>query len=1499
MVRTSIISVFVFFLLMLFSTKDGRSQMISEFHENKNDYFLDATYVLEYTSNKNYLAKGKELLESFGGVWESGYFKPHHREKIYEVSNTMLARNMRSYPHFYDFYSNLVMFVEQGMDGNSLALWLTELDTIGKQKSVGGMPDFLEYSYHLFKYKTLYETRSRSWYFRNGNFTFDYDTAFFIFFKETDLVCSTGRDSTEIKQTRGKYYIENQLWEGKMGEIGWQRAGFHEDTVYAELRLYEIDLKDLAFRADSAVFYNKHFFNFPIVGVLQEKVLSSAPGKRVLYPHFVSYFKNYEVEGFYKNVKYIGGIGMRGSRLECTGNQKDIYAKFIFKKGGEYFALIRARLFEVYDDEIIASPAAFSIYFESDSVYHSGLQMKYDHKTKVLSLVRLNRGSAQSPFFNAFHNLNMYCEALYWVMNSEEISFEVIRNLSPESRASFESDKYYSAYEYYKLQGIDESNPLYIIRKYAERYGTNIVKVGSLADFIKKPVEQAIAMLMMLESKGFVVYIADRKEAFIQQRLYDYIDAHSGKVDYDVIRFDSHTYRKSNAMIELSTFDMLIRGVPEIFLSDSQSVYIYPVNGEIVMKKNKNFTFSGRVRAGLFDFYATDCSFDYDQFRINMPLIDSMGFYVRVPNKKAKGEKLVRVNAVVENMNGYILIDEPHNKSGLRDFAQYPTFTSLDHSFVYYDKARGLEGVYNREDFYYELDPFTIDSLEDFSTTGLRFSGYLSTGGILPPIEDELVVQPDFSLGVNSFTDKNGLPLYGGKAMFYDTIKMDNSGLHGAGRMEYLSSVTHSSAIDFFPDSVIALTRSFKLHKMLGQVEYADVNAGITKQYWYPDTNIMVVNMIDDPLKMFDNTAEMRGSLYLSPSGLKGIGDFRFERARIESDDFTYGHHSMAADNSDFRLYADTSFTEVAFMTNDYRTDLDFDQRHGKFISTGISSLVDMPFNKYICYMDELYWDMNAQMFELQNNIVENNPDINRLSKAEIIDLNLHGSDFISTVPEQDSLTFFSTRARYDIRKNIIYAEDVKIIRVADAAIFPDQKKLNILKDGLIETLRHAEIITDTAEKYHHVYDAAINIFTRHNYTASGEIIYRNVLDEDTPIYLSSIQVDSLGRSYGSAYLSDTAGFFLSPWYSYNGNVGMKASQQFLRFDGSFALEHDCFPVFGRRVLMDTIINPDNILIPVPDSLEAPGEEPIYASLAFSSENEKFYPAFFTGLDREGDIPVLSSSGVLDYSPGRETFTVKKAGTAKFPPYLSLRRDNCTMKGMGPLNHGIILPYVGLDLYGEATHYIIPDSTRFDLVMGYDFFFDPDLLGRMARNINATNLPGAEVANPNFLSFMQERLPEGEGSGIIAELTSYGTVKKLPEGITYPILFNKLNLTWDKHTSSFITSGDIGIFSIGDVLVNRMVPGYIEIQRRPDGYGEVDIYLELPGGEWYYFNYRNYYMQAISSNEEFNDNLMYMDQKKRLIVDKKEDMAYEFVISSRRKMIDFKRRMEELGGNNK
>ena len=84
--------------------------------------------------------------------------------------------------------------------------------------------------------------------------------------------------------------------------------------------------------------------------------------------------------------------------------------------------------------------------------------------------------------------------------------------------------------------------------------------------------------------------------------------------------------------------------------------------------------------------------------------------------------------------------------------------------------------VYSRDNFSFNLDPFEIDSLDNYTGKGLWFSGTLHSAGIFPIFKDTLKLQEDYSLGLNSTTPDNGFPIYGGKGRYYQSITLNNKG---------------------------------------------------------------------------------------------------------------------------------------------------------------------------------------------------------------------------------------------------------------------------------------------------------------------------------------------------------------------------------------------------------------------------------------------------------------------------------------------------------------------------------------------------------------------------------------------------------------------------------------------------------------------------------------------------------------------------------------------------
>jgi hypothetical protein len=89
------------------------------------------------------------------------------------------------------------------------------------------------------------------------------------------------------------------------------------------------------------------------------------------------------------------------------------------------------------------------------------------------------------------------------------------------------------------------------------------------------------------------------------------------------------------------------------------------------------------------------------------------------------------------------------------------------------------------------------------------------------------------------------------------------------------------------------------------------------------------------------------------------------------------------------------------------------------------------------------------------------------------------------------------------------------------------------------------------------------------------------------------------------------------------------------------------------------------------------------------------------------------------------------------------------------------------------------------------------------------------------------------------------------------------------------------------------VEGFVEIEKARSG-DAFSIYLMLNTKQWYFFNYQRGIMQAMSSSNQFNTDLMNIKQDKRVFSDPATGGRYEYIIATRRRMVDFLRKMQEV-----
>ncbi len=1394
-------------------------------------------------------------MEEFVQKWNQEEFAAEKKKVIYMIFNEMVKKKVRPYPDFFNYINALNIFISSHQPDEYFVPWSDILKKLIADKNSRKFGVFLEASTYLFEGSLVYRSLTTQWKINRVAFSFSFDTVPRIDFQKSDLVCYANNDSLNIYSTSGTYYPLTNIWKGREGLVNWKRAGEEPDKIFATLHRYEIQMRFSKFTADSVNFTHKKYFPSAIPGRYIDKVLADVTEEKASYPRFYSYDKSIGIAGLFNNIDYLGGFAMEGSRIIGSGGQTTDAALY-FKKERKDFVVARSKSFIIRPDRINSGMASITIYYENDSIFHPGLQLKYMDEKKELSFTKDERVTTISPWFDSYHNIEIYCEALYWKVGDTKISFEMMKGPSKESKAVFESSSYYSLHRYEKLTGIDEMNPLNLIKNFIAKRKSKDFTLDELTTYMRKPVEQVEAQLLTLANRGFLVYDFEEKVAHVNKKLTDYVNAQAGKSDYDVIFFNSFVTNAANGVLNLDSFDLRLQGVPMIVLSDSQQVKVYPKNAEVILKKDLDFVFTGKIEAGLFDFYARDCSFEYDKFRINLPFVDSMLFYVKSKtfDPKTGTYPLVKVKTAITSLSGDLLIDDPLNKSGLKMLPQYPVFTNRNNAFVNWGKRSIQNGVYAPDKFFYEVNPFTIRSMDVLATDSLKFTGSLTSAGIFPEITQPLKVRPDNSLGLETTTDSSGFAVYGGKGTFVAKIDMSDRGLHGNGTLRYLNSVTYSPDYVFLPDSMKVLAKSFTMAEVAGEVEFPAVHGDSVREFWLPYKDSLVISSTTKELAMYNNQSTFSGRLALTPLLLSGDGTVRIKDAEMDSRGFKFKRRAYDALIANFRIKS-YDLADLTISTKNYQTHFDFDHRKGEFKSNVGISKVEFPINKYICSMDRFDWLIDSEEILLSNEQSKKQvPD--SLSLAQYIDLAYTGSEFISVHPLQDSLKFFAARARYNLRTNLINAQDVKIIKVADAAVYPDSGKVSILKDAVMENLTHAIIITDTKTRFHQFYNAAVSISSRNNYTGFGDYDYRERNGQREQIHFSRIRVDSSMHTLAEGNIGDSSEFFLSPEFAFKGAFTLRSPEKQLTFNGGFHPVTDCFQEKPEWVKFTSSIDPEHVQIPVVFPLKNTAGEPINLGLMFFNTEDKIKPSFFRRKISFSDTTMITAQGLLEYNIPAAEFRIalpeKLKDLSVNGNYLALNTGNCMVRGEGKLNLSMKPGNLKLENYGTLDYFILPDSIRLRCAMTLNFPFSERGLQRFSDQLLSVNMPGVKLMETPYSMAMANMLEKQDIDRLKNEFALLGRYKKFPDAMERSIFLADVSMKWDTNSRSYVSYGNVGIASVGKNQVNRFAKGIIEFSKKRNG-DDFTIYLELSPNDWFFFNYRNNALMALSSDLTFND----------------------------------------------
>jgi hypothetical protein len=1384
-----------------------------------------------------------EKLTEFSLQWDSSLYRSSEMQMIIKSFNNLIGRNARPNPHLINYIELLSCFLEYDQGRVHYPVWEHAFDDMlsNNSYSLQKINDFITGTILLITNNNLNVSNAATWQ-GSSRYRFVFEDSLRVDFDFFDLRGFNHIDTLIIYNTSGSLYPLSGTWKGKGGRVTWERAGLSKEEAYADLASYTIDLNRSDYHADSASFSFNRYISTPVSGKLTDRVMTTGKNNDVNYPAFTSYRQEFNIKEIYRMVDYEGGLSMQGAKLIGSGGDQG-NARLIFYREGERLLVAESGHFVFRPQGTSSVSTSIVMYFENDSVFHPDLHLNYVESTRELSLNQNQKVISQSPWDNQFHQVDMTFARLLWSIDEKEMRLTMPRAGSI-GNANFESLNFFNRHQYQRLQGMDSGHPLLVLRTFSENYGSETFSAEAYAKYLRRPVSGVRHQLLDLSLQGFIFYDTDTDLVRIRRRLYDYLLANIQRIDYDVINFTSTTNApQENATIDLGTFEMKINGIPRVFISNSQNVNIYPKGNTVTMKKNRNFLFDGTINAGNLSFYGSNFDFNYDRFTINLQNVDSISLRAQLEEKDIYGQALLtNVKNLIRNVTGELQVDKPDNKSSRVEYPDFPRFSSNENSYVFYEKPYIHNNVYSSDNFYYELYPFVMDSLNSFSNDELRFRGKLVSGGIFPDIEELLTLQEDYSLGITHDIAAGGLPAYGGKGKYHHRVKMSNEGLRGNGRYDFITSQFYSEDFLFMPDSMNAMAHEFTMAKQVTGTRFPAVSSRNNPVKWFPDDDLMTVGQTDRNFQLFDDQAEIKGNLFIRPGGLTGEGSVSLERAEIASDNHRFDSDSFTSGNSEFTLKGNAENTISVFASR-LDSDIDMKKREGTFTRDPEAGRVSFPVNSYTGSPETFSWNMNNRQMEF-------------FSSATDPLTGLNGAEYISTERGQDSIRFVSPHILLDYNNDLITASQVKHLNIADATIFPADETLTISRKAQLAPIEEARLITQNGGHTYEIYNAGLNIEGRHRYFGSGDYDYVNEVGEFQIIHFDTIWVNEKNTSVATGKIEEADNFMLSPRFKYSGKAEMVSSRPHLKYNGAVKIAEDCEGINGDWLAFENEIDPMEVLIPVTSQPLSSTRNNIYSGIFVATDSVHIYPAFFSERKNYADRLILSAEGYMKYDPFAGEYRIASLEKLRNPEvpgnFITFNTEECILSGEGRLDLGISLGQFKLEAAGSATNMVNVNETSIEGMLSLDFFFSPEALAIMAQN--ADSLPAMNVDSLSwyFTRGLKELLGNERANQFLTTLPKEDKKSALPEELNKTIVLSDVRLNWNKLSRSYQSAGEIGIAFIDGRPVNKKYTGYLEITKRRSG-DYLDLYIELEKNNWYYFGYTRGVMQAYSSNPEFTD----------------------------------------------
>ena len=179
------------------------------FPTEKGAFYDQLSAYLSSSSSKQDRDEAAVILQNFRGVWDS-YYSGTEANTVMQLCERFHAKSGgRAYANIFNFVEVLQCIPTASLSHRDVGNWLAYTDAKA-QKSMNGMDKYLASCRDLFVDKVLSAKGNSKWMLRDALWGFPSSEKFELTVDGT-LVLASQKDESVIKNTKGVYYLEDNL----------------------------------------------------------------------------------------------------------------------------------------------------------------------------------------------------------------------------------------------------------------------------------------------------------------------------------------------------------------------------------------------------------------------------------------------------------------------------------------------------------------------------------------------------------------------------------------------------------------------------------------------------------------------------------------------------------------------------------------------------------------------------------------------------------------------------------------------------------------------------------------------------------------------------------------------------------------------------------------------------------------------------------------------------------------------------------------------------------------------------------------------------------------------------------------------------------------------------------------------------------------------------------------------------------------------------------------